>query len=231
MATFSVVITTAAPPGQGAEAGGAFVKLDGREALLRSVELFLNRDNVKQIQLVVLPDEIEEAKRKYGAHLGFSGVKLVAGGPKWIEQAVAAGKNLSAECTHVILHDAARPLVPFSDIDALMDEVQKHSAVALTAPLRTPLIELDEGGNPLAYHFPSSFVQLLTPWAFAKAKFTEMAASGHELHASTLTLLKGSPLNMRIGGTGDERMAKTMLGLLPKPKVKAANNPFEEAQW
>ena len=40
MALFSVVIVTAPPPGQGAEAGGAFVKIDGREVILRSVELF-----------------------------------------------------------------------------------------------------------------------------------------------------------------------------------------------
>jgi hypothetical protein len=45
----------AAPPGQTTEAGGAFVKIEGREALLRSVELFLNRDNVKQIQIVFSP--------------------------------------------------------------------------------------------------------------------------------------------------------------------------------
>ena len=65
-ATSASCSLTAAPPGQAAEAGGAFVKIDGREALLRSVELFLNRDNVKQIQLVVLPDMLEEAKRKFG---------------------------------------------------------------------------------------------------------------------------------------------------------------------
>src|SRR5271155_1118759 len=54
MAKFSIAILTAAPAGQAAEAGGAFVKIDGREALLRSVELFLNRDAVVQIQLMVL---------------------------------------------------------------------------------------------------------------------------------------------------------------------------------
>jgi 2-C-methyl-D-erythritol 4-phosphate cytidylyltransferase len=231
MAIFSVVVTTAAPPGLGAEAGGAFIKIDGREAVLRSVELFLNRDNIKQIQLVVLPDELEEAKRKYGAHLGFSGVKLIAGGPKWIEQTIAAGKNLSAEATHVILHDAARPLVPYSDIDSLMEEAEKHAAVVLTAPVRTTLVELDEGSNPMAYHLPRSFVQLLTPWAFTKAKFSEMTASGRELHASTLTLVKGSPINIRLGGAGDERLGKAMLGMLPKPKMKASSGPFEEAQW
>src|SRR6266576_3752061 len=109
MPIFSIVVVTAAPPGQAAEAGGAYVKIDGREALLRSVELFLNRENVKQVQLVVEPDALEEAKRKYGPHLGFSGVKLLAGGVKWMEQMAAAADRIAAECTHVIVHDAARP--------------------------------------------------------------------------------------------------------------------------
>ena len=74
-------------------------------------------------------------------------------------------------------------------------------------------------------------MQLLTPWAFTKAKFSEMTASGRELHASTLTLVKGSPINIRLGGAGDERLGKAMLGMLPKPKMKASSGPFEEAQW
>jgi 2-C-methyl-D-erythritol 4-phosphate cytidylyltransferase len=185
----------------------------------------------KHVQLVVPPEELEEAKRKYGAHLGFAGVKLVSGGPRWIEQAAAAAKNLAAEATHVILHDAARPIVPYSDIDALMDEVQKHAAVALTAPVRATLVEVDEGGNPMAFHLPGSFVQLLTPQAFSKAKFLEMAASGRELHPSAVTLVKGSPLNVRLGGAGDGGIAKAMLNMLPKPKTKAPSGPFEEAQW
>ena len=116
MAVFSVVVLTASPPGQAAESGGPFVKVDGREALLRSVELFLNRDNVKQVQLAFLPEALEEGKRKYGGHLGFAGVKVISGGPKWIDQIAAAGEKISDEATHVIVHDAARPVV---DIDPL----------------------------------------------------------------------------------------------------------------
>ena len=74
MAVFSVLVLTAPPPTQASEAGGAYVRIDGREALLRSVELFLNRENVRQIQLVVDPDFLDEAKRKYGTHLGLFGV-------------------------------------------------------------------------------------------------------------------------------------------------------------
>jgi hypothetical protein len=80
MPKFSVLLLTA-PAGPGLDPGGAIVKVDGRESLLRSVELFLNRDNISQIQLAVLPAAMEEFKRKFGGHLGFSGVKLVPGGP------------------------------------------------------------------------------------------------------------------------------------------------------
>jgi 2-C-methyl-D-erythritol 4-phosphate cytidylyltransferase len=231
MATFSVLLVTAAPTGQAAEAGGAFVKIDGREVLMRAIELFLNRDNIKQIQMCFLPDALEEAKRKYAAHLGFSGVKVISGGPRWIDQVAAAGPKIAPECTHIIVHDAARPAVAYSDIDALLEAAEKHPAIALAAPLRTPIIETDEGGNALAIHPPSQFVQLLTPQAYSKAKFTEMATSKQEPHASQLTILKSSPLNVRVGGSGDVTLVKAMLNMLPKPKVKGPTSPFEEAQW
>ena len=96
-AEFSVLLNTAAPPGHAVEAGGAFVKIDGREALLRSAELFLNRANIKQIQIVFPAESMEEAKRKYGGHLSFSGVKVLSAGPKWIDQLWAAAEKILPE--------------------------------------------------------------------------------------------------------------------------------------
>jgi 2-C-methyl-D-erythritol 4-phosphate cytidylyltransferase len=231
MGVFSVVVLTAPPPGQAAEAGGPFVKVDGREALLRSVELFLNRDNIKQIQLAFLPEALEEGKRKFGGHLGFAGVKVISGGPKWADQIAAGAEKLSDEATHVIIHDAARPVVAYSDIDALIEAAEKSPAVVLTTPTRAPMLEVDEGGAAIAYHLPQSFVQLLMPQVYSRDKFLELAKTKNPLHASQLTLLKGSPLNIRVGGAGDAGMAGAMLKMLPKPKVKAPSSPFEEAQW
>ena len=231
MATFSVAILTAAPPGQASEAGGAFVKIDGREALLRSVELFLNRDPIKQIQVVVMAEELEEAKRKYGPHLSFSGVKLISGGPRWTDQIKAAAAKMSPEVSHVIVHDAARPVVAYSDIDALLEAAEKEDAVVLTAPIRSELIQVDDAGHPLHTWHADEFVQLLTPQAFSKQKFATMAEKSEAVTPVNLTLLKGSPLNIRLRGSGDASLAKTMLGLLPKPKMKPLNSPFEEAQW
>lgn len=230
MAEFSVLILTANPPGV-TGSSGAMAKIDGREAMLKTVELFLNRENVKQIQIVFAPEQVEEAKRKHGGHFGFSGVKVATGGPKWMDQWAAGAEKLSASATHVIVHDAARPAVPFSDIDALLAEAEKHPAVTLVAPVRSSLIEVDEGGNAVAVHPASQFVQLLTPQAYSVAKFKELAASKQEPHASQFKLLQGSPLNVRIGGGTDASFVRSMIGMLPKPKAKPLNNPFEEAQW
>jgi len=229
--TFSVLVLTAAPAGLAAESGGAFLKVDGRESILRSVELFLNRDNVKQVQVVFTAEDTEEGKRKYGGHLGLFGVKVLTGGPRWIDQVAAAAPKIAPEATHVILHDAARPAVPYSDIDNLLDAAADHDVITLATPQRTPLVEIDDGGNALAFHSPTQYMQILTPQAFSLAAFKEMATSKKEPHASKFTLVKASPLNVRAGGPGDERMVKTMLGMLPKPKVKGPQNPFEEAQW
>ncbi len=231
MAIFSVILLTAPPPGQATEAGGAYIKVDGRESLLRAVELFLNRDNVKQVQLVFTPDMLEEGKRKYGGHLSFSGVKVLSAGPKWIDQMIAAGEKVSDESTHVLIHDAARPAVAHSDIEALLEAAEKHPAVALATPARTTLVEIDEGGNAMAFHSPRGFMQLLTPQVFTKEKFLELAKAKREAHASEVTLLKGSPLNIRVGGSGDAGLVSAMLKMLPKPKVKPPTSPFEEAQW
>jgi 2-C-methyl-D-erythritol 4-phosphate cytidylyltransferase len=231
MANFSVIVLTAPPVAQATEAGGPFVKVDGRESLLRAVELFLNREPIKQIQLVFTADMLEEGKRKFGGHLSFSGVKVLSGGPKWVDQLAAANEKISPDATHVIVHDAARCAVAYSDIDAILEAAEKHPAVALATPLRTTLAEVDEGGNAVAWRAPKEFMHLLTPQAFTRAKFDEIAQAKREPHAAEVTLLKGSPLNIRVGGAGDAGLVGAMLKMLPKPKLKPPSSPFEEAQW
>lgn len=235
MATFSVVVVTAPPPGQEHESSGPYVKVDGREALLRSVELFLNRDAVTQVQVVVDAAEAEGARRKFGGHLSFSGVKLLtaAGGSGggWAGQLAAAAAALADDATHVIVHDAARPCVPYTDLEAVMGAAEQHPAVALAAPLKANLVELDDDGDPIATHPPTWFVQLLTPQAFARATFLSAAAARQDVDPAQFKLVRGSGLNVRVGTGADAGLAKACLGMLPKPKLKAPISPFEEAQW
>ena len=231
MASFSVVIVTAVPSGLGADGAGAFVKIDGRECLLRGVEMFLNREGVKQIQLVVSDDQFEEAKRKFGGHLSFSGAKLVNAGKQWMDQLAAAADKISAEATHVIIHDAARPAVAYNDLDALAAEAEKHPIVVMTTSIRGGVIETEESGKPIALRSGQRFQQVVTPWALRKDKFLEMVKNRRDPAPAEMWLLRSSPLNVRLSHPADVSMVKAMISLLPKPRIKASDNPFEEAQW
>ena len=74
-------------------------------------------------------------------------------------------------------------------------------------------------------------VQLLSPQVFEKKKFCDLAPKKQEPHASEIHLVKGSPLNVRVAGSGDASIVGQMLRMLPKPKLKPPSSPFEEAQW
>jgi 2-C-methyl-D-erythritol 4-phosphate cytidylyltransferase len=112
-----------------------------------------------------------------------------------------------------------------------MAEAEKHPIVSLATVSRAMLAEVDEGGSAMAFHMPTRFMNLVTPQVFKREKFIELASKKTEPHPSQVTLLKGSPLNLRIGGAGDVSLIKAMLNMLPKPKLKAPSSPFEEAQW
>jgi 2-C-methyl-D-erythritol 4-phosphate cytidylyltransferase len=230
MANFSVILCTVAPEGVVGDNNGHFAKVDQREVLLRTVELFLNRENIKQILVVFTPEAAEESKRKFGPHLSFTGVKAATGGPRWVDQMVAAAEKISPDATHVIVHDAARPCLPYSDLDELMAEAEKSAAVCLAAPLRAALFQVDASGAPLAVCPMGDYLQMLAPRVFSKAKFEEIVKAKAEPHGSVYKIVKGSALNIRFG-SGDAGLCKAALTMMPKPKAKPLTSPFDEAQW
>jgi 2-C-methyl-D-erythritol 4-phosphate cytidylyltransferase len=174
---------------------------------------------------------MEETRHRYGAHLGFSGIKLVAGGPHWADQLQAGLATIGKDATHVILHDAARPVVAFSDIDSLLESAAGHDAVGLSVAIDSPVIELDESNHPITGHPAGRFRRLLTPQCFTREAFTKMVDARQELDASAWMLIDGSPLNIRVSRPADAATARSFLNLLPKPKKAPLSNPFEEAQW
>ena len=223
---YAVLLLTAPPPGDEAD-DGALVKIDGRESVMRAMELFVNRAGVSQILLVINPSRAEQYKQKVASHLSFMGIKLIEGGATWAEQCQAARPKLADEVTHIVLHDAARPAVPYPDLDALLSGDSVAPVVALGLPISGMLADVDRVPGA-ATRSAAHLAQIVTPIVFERGAFNQFCDSG-ELPV-TIDLLRGSPLNVRCGST-EPNFVKAMISLLPKPKVRAANSPFEEAQW
>jgi 2-C-methyl-D-erythritol 4-phosphate cytidylyltransferase len=136
MAKVSVIIPAA---GKGERFGGGekktCAKLDGRPIFLRTIEAFLNREDVAQIILAVAPEDLEQMKTQFGANLGFMGVKLVQGGDRRVDTVRAALAAVAEGAEFVAVHDAARPCVTGDWIDAVFAEAAKAGAAILAAPL------------------------------------------------------------------------------------------------
>jgi 2-C-methyl-D-erythritol 4-phosphate cytidylyltransferase len=226
MSKFAAIIVTAAPEGLPND-GAALTRIDGRESVLRAMEMFTNREGIVQTLLVINAAEAEEIKRKIGSHLMFMGIKLVQGGATWFEQLADAQKRLSDDATHVIVHDGARPAVPYTDLDTLSDKAPKHPAVGLALPVSGQVLRFDTIPGP-AEQTTQKIAQLLSPIVYDRATFKHVCEQKKQ--PNPLHLIEGSPLNVRCG-TSEASLVKAMIGLLPKPKMKAPSSPFEEAQW
>jgi 2-C-methyl-D-erythritol 4-phosphate cytidylyltransferase len=113
--------------------------LGGRAVLHRTIELFSNLDAVACI-IVAGPREeqaFEQFKARHGDKLGLLGVRLCPGGQTHRYETVkAALEHVPADCTHIAVHDAARPCTPPELLDRLLDAAAKYPAVipALDVP-------------------------------------------------------------------------------------------------
>jgi len=117
--------------------------LGGRALLLRTVELFTRRDEVRSIIVAAPPDGMEEFGMRYGAQLGFHGVRIVAGGraERW-ETVRNALDAVPDDATHVAIHDAARPCTPPDLLDRLFEAAQQLDAVIPATPIHATVKRL-----------------------------------------------------------------------------------------
>ncbi len=98
-----------------------FVNLDGRPVWLRTAECFVARPEVKQTLVVVAPEDMEMFRRRYAPNVMFLNIQIIEGGSERFESVANALAQLEDDIEFVAIHDAVRPCVPASLVDALFD--------------------------------------------------------------------------------------------------------------
>ena len=103
--------------------------LGGRPLLMRTVELFTKREEVSSILVAGPPDSIEDFKNRYGAALGFLGAQIVEGGRGERWESIRNALGQAPDCSHIAVHDAARPAVSKALLDRLFEAAKSLAAV------------------------------------------------------------------------------------------------------
>ncbi len=244
MAKVAVIIPAA---GAGKRFGGEvkkpFALLDNRPIFIRSLELFINRDDVCQNILTVAPEDYDVVKEKFAANIMIMGIKLVKGGAERFESVKLALEAVEDEAELVCVHDAVRPCVLQTWIDKVFAEAEKSGAALLAAPL-TGTIKRVSGAHVVDETVSrEGLYEAQTPQVFKKdllvRAYDERPQDVHPTDDAQLVERLGHPIsvvetdrrNIKITHPSDMTLAQVISKDMSRKPKGPSLGAFEEAQW
>ena len=141
--------------------------LEGSQIILRSAMAFDESEYIKEIIIVTRQQDIAEAKKIIGNRLS-AFVKYTSGGATRRESVLRGLNMLDKRCTHVAVHDGARPLITKDTIDnVIKTAIEKGAASAACAAVDT--ISVAEEGILKKTLNRKNVFHMQTPQAFERS--------------------------------------------------------------
>lgn len=221
-----------------------FVDVAGRAALLRSVEIFADRSDVKQILLAISPEDEELVSVKWGPNLKFFSVKTYFGGTERFETVTKGLELVKEDIELIAVHDAVRCCVTKKWIDEVFAAAAKSGAAILAAPVTatvkqakddTIIKTVDRAGLYEA-QTPQVFKADLLKKAYENLKNLDTSKISDdsqlvEALGEKVSIVRTNCSNIKITRPGDIAIAEAILKSRPKPVPKGPTGPYAEAQW
>ncbi|MHC4212565.1 MAG: 2-C-methyl-D-erythritol 4-phosphate cytidylyltransferase [Planctomycetota bacterium] len=221
-----------------------FVDVAGRGVFLRSIELFSDREDVKQIILAISPEDEELVSVKWGANLQFFGVKICLGGDERFDTVAKALELLKDDIDLVAVHDAVRCCVKKEWVDQAVKEAAKSKAAILACPV-VPTIKKVKDGSIEQTIDRSDLYEAQTPQIFEKELLKKAYANIDNLDKTKISddaqlvealgekvsIVETDSSNIKITQAHDIHIASAIIKSRPKPIPKGPSGPYIEAQW
>jgi 2-C-methyl-D-erythritol 4-phosphate cytidylyltransferase len=241
VATFAVIIAAAGKSSRFRDEHykKPFAPLDNRAVWLHSVERFINRSDVKQVIVVISPEDREAFMTKFGANVAILGIDVVNGGAERSDSIANGLERVRADVDFVAVHDAARPCLAQEWIDRVFGAAEKTGAAILAIPVAGTLKRVGAGNTIEATVSRDRVWEAQTPQVFERSLLLKAYASRGKTPATddaelvqrcghAVTVVTGSSLNLKITTREDLRLAAQALHALPKPKILGPAHPFAD---
>lgn len=223
------VIIAAAGSGRrvGAEKNKLLLPLSGRTVLARSLDIFAADAEVGQIIVAAAAADMAEANRicaDYAEGGKYAGKLLLAEGGESRQQSISkALAAVDSRCSHIAVHDAARPLLHNNDWQRLKQAAKLCPAAILAAPA-VDSIKLVEGGfvqrslpreQLVLAQTPQLFAADLLRQAYQQAEQCSFAATDDaelvEKLGAKVCVVKAEQENFKLTYAGDFERAEQVL--------------------
>lgn len=220
-----------------------FAPLNDRAVWLHSAEKFLNRDDVKQVIVVISPEDREDFHMKFGANIAILGIDVVEGGAERSDSVRNALEKVQPDIDFVAVHDAARPCIANEWIDRVFTAAEKSGAALLGIPVTSTLKRVSSANTIEETVSRDGLWEAQTPQVFRRDLLIEAYAKAGSTSATddaelvqrlgqSVTVVPGSPINFKITSKEDLRLAAQALRALPKPNLQGPAHPFaDDDMW
>lgn len=142
MTTGAVVLAAGRGTRFGATEPKQFALLAGRPLVTYSVETFVAHRDIDSVWVVGGADDLERLRLSV---VPDSSVRFVAGGLERTDSVAAAVAEADGAVDRLLVHDAARPLVPAAVVSRVIEALDNADAVATVIPATDTMVELDRG--------------------------------------------------------------------------------------
>ena len=244
MARFAVILPAAGRSTRFADSKRKkpFVELKGRAVWLRTAEHFINRDDVVQTLIAVAPDDLDWFKEKFRPNLAFMNIDIVPGGAERADTVQNALARVRPEADFVAVHDAARPLLAKAWIDRVFAAAETSGAAILGVRVTSTLKRVAADGAIEETVSRENLWEAQTPQVFRRQLLLDAYAQRGSLNATDesrlveqfghkVTVVEGSPMNLKITTGEDFKMAESLLDALPKEKGLRSLHPFADERF
>ncbi len=245
MAKFAVILPAAGKSRRFKDAHyrKPFAPLAGRAVWLHSAERFMNRNDVVQVIVVISPENRDDFFFKFGSNVAILGIEVVEGGKERADSVEAALKKVKPEADFVCIHDAARPCLADEWIDRVFEAAEKSDAAIFAIPVAGTLKRVGENHRITETVSREGLWEAQTPQVFRRTLIEEAYAHRAGFHATDdaqlverlgkpVTVVPGSPVNLKITTKEDQRLAEQAIKALPKPKFGGPIHPFaDDDMW
>jgi 2-C-methyl-D-erythritol 4-phosphate cytidylyltransferase len=220
-----------------------FAPLADRAVWLHSAEKFLHRKDVVQLILVISPEDREDFDFKFSANVAILGIDVVHGGKERADSVENALAKLKPEADYIAIHDAARPCLADEWITKVFEAAEKSGAAILAIPVGSTLKRVADGSKIVETVPREGLWEAQTPQVFRRAILLEAYGGRAGFKATDdaqlverlgkpVTIVRGSPVNLKISTKEDMRLAEQALRALPKPKFQGPAHPFaDDDMW
>lgn len=194
---FSVIILAAGSSTRMEGTNKQLAKINDTPVFVMSALAFQRSEMVKEI-IIAAPEEEVSRYEKMARNFGVEKLKTaVAGGRTRFLSVSNALEQVSKDCTHIAIHDGARPLISTADIDRVLADAVKYDAAIAASPATDTVKVVGSNGFIDSTPPREKLYYAQTPQAFSKKLYLDCI---QKLGSAAENLTDDSALIEQCGG-------------------------------